>query len=94
VVPRFTVRDLLEVPRPSRSAQALVERQRAYDQFIRQANGGVGELALERGEVRRAVKVRLRRAAARVGASLEIWDANGCVYFRARDLSPVGASGA
>jgi hypothetical protein len=91
-VPRFNVRNLDDVPRPSLSVQATEERQRAYEDFILQADGKVGELALERGEVRRAVKVRLRRAASRVGRSLEIWDADGRVYFSAPAAS--GGKGA
>jgi hypothetical protein len=42
----------------------------------------VGDLELEPGENVRSVKVRLRRASSRLGIDLEIWDANGHVYFR------------
>ena len=45
-------------------------------------NGDVGELDLGPDETSRAVKVRLRRAATRLGKDIESWDANGRVYFR------------
>ena len=54
-----------------------------YETFVRGVNGNVGELELATDENIRSVKVRLRRAATRVGSEIEIWDADGKVYFRA-----------
>jgi hypothetical protein len=57
-------------------------RQRLYESFIQQAGAGeAGELELLSGESARSVKVRLRRAAARLGAEVQIWDSNGRIYF-------------
>jgi hypothetical protein len=54
-----------------------------YEGFIREVGSGdVGELELAPGDQIRSVKVRLRRAASRIGIDLEIWDANQKVYFR------------
>jgi hypothetical protein len=57
-------------------------QQRLYESFVQQvAAGEAGELELTSGESARSVKVRLRRAASRVGAEVQIWDADGKVYF-------------
>jgi hypothetical protein len=51
---------------------------------LRQLDDNVGELELEAEEAIRSVKVRLRRAAVRLGMELDVWDVNGRVYFRIR----------
>ena len=81
-MPKLTVRELSEVPGPSRSPKAVQEAQREYERFIDSVNGDVGELELDPDESSRGVKVRLRRAATRLGKEIESWDANGRVYFR------------
>ena len=82
-MPKLELKKASEVPAPTRASRAVREQQRAYDEFVRSVDvGGAGELQLERGETIRAVKVRLRRASTRVGTDLDIWDANGKVYFR------------
>jgi hypothetical protein len=53
-----------------------------YEGFIQAINNDVGELELSPGEQVRGVKVRLRRAATRLSREIEIWDADGRVYFR------------
>jgi hypothetical protein len=58
------------------------EAQEQYERFIQSINGDVGELELSEGEQLRGIKVRLRRAASRLGREIEIWDADGRVYFR------------
>jgi hypothetical protein len=59
------------------------EQQQKYDDFVRKVDvNEVGDLELEPGENLRSVKVRLRRASSRIGADIDIWDANGHVYFR------------
>jgi hypothetical protein len=83
-MPNLAVRKLEDVPSPSRSSRAVQEQQRLYEDFVRRAEGNVGELELSPGEQVRSTKVRLRRAATRLGAELEIWDANGRVYFMRR----------
>ncbi len=81
-MPKLTVRSASEVPTPTRSTKAVLEAQRQYDNFIQSINGDVGELVLSEGEQLRGIKVRLRRAASRLSREIEIWDANGHVYFR------------
>jgi hypothetical protein len=53
-----------------------------YEGFLQAINGDVGELELSPDEQVRGVKVRLRRAATRLSREIEIWDADGRVYFR------------
>lgn len=82
-MPILAVRKPDEVPPPSRVSRAVQEQQRLYETFIREvASSSVGELELSPDENVRSVKVRLRRAASRLGSPLEIWDANNRVYFR------------
>jgi hypothetical protein len=61
----------------ARAAAALALREPLAADWRREA----GELELTSGESARSVKVRLRRAASRVGAEVQIWDADGKVYF-------------
>ncbi len=82
-MPRFAIRKLNEVPAPNRSPRAVREQQQAYEGFIRQLDGDVGELELDPSENIRGVKVSLRRAGTRLASALEIWDANDRVYFKA-----------
>ncbi len=59
------------------------EQQQKYDEFIRKIDtSDVGDLELEANENLRSVKVRLRRASSRLGLDIDIWDANGHVYFQ------------
>jgi hypothetical protein len=82
-MPKLQVRKPGEVPpRSSSTSRAVLEQQRMYDSFISQLNGNVGELALSPDENVRSVKTRLRRASTRLTRPIEIWDANGKVYFR------------
>jgi len=82
-MPLLHVRKPSEAPLPSRSSRAVREQQQKYDEFVRPIEvSDVGDLELEPGENVRSVKVRLRRASSRVGLDLDIWDANGHVYFR------------
>jgi len=72
-----------EAPPPSRVPRAMREQQQRYEEFVRGIElNEVGDLQLDAGENLRSVKVRLRRAALRLGEDLDIWDANGRVYFR------------
>ncbi len=82
-MPKLAVRKQDEVPAPNRSPRVVREQQQAYEGFIRQLDGNVGELELAPSENIRGVKVSLRRAGTRLGSALEIWDANDRVYFKA-----------
>ena len=82
-MPTLNVRNLNEVPSPSRGSKAVREEQKRYEEFIQAVGGDVGELELSGEEGLRAVKVRLRRAGTRLGKDLEIWDVNDRVYFKA-----------
>jgi hypothetical protein len=53
-----------------------------YEEYVQAVNSDVGELELSPDEQARSVKVRLRGAATRLGREIEIWDADGRVYFR------------
>ncbi len=82
-MPVLHKRKQTEVPPPSRASRAVREQQQRFDSFVKEIDvGDAGELQLEPGETVRSVKVRLRRASSRMGVDLEIWDANGKVYFR------------
>lgn len=82
-MPLLHVRKPSEAPSPSRSSKAVREQQQKYDDFIRSIDASeVGDLKLESNENVRSVKVRLRRASSRIGIEIDIWDANGHVYFR------------
>ena len=82
-MPLLHVRKPSEAPSPSRSSKAVREQQQKYDDFIRSIDASeVGDLELEANENVRSVKVRLRRASSRIGIDIDIWDANGHVYFR------------
>ena len=81
-MPKFEVRKATDVPAPSRASRAVREMQQQYENFIRDIDGNVGELELQPNEQIRSVKVRLRRAANRLNIELQIWDANGRVYFK------------
>jgi hypothetical protein len=80
-MPGFQVRKAAEVPQPSRVSRAVREQQQAYEEFITSAGTDVGELELGPEENVRATKVRLTRAATRLGTQVQVWDANGKVYF-------------
>jgi hypothetical protein len=81
-MPQFSVRNREDVPAPVRASKAVREAQLEYEGFIQAINGDVGELELGPEDQLRSVKVRLRRAANRLDREIEIWDANGRVYFR------------
>ena len=81
-MPTMTVRKASDVPAPQRGTKATREAQRQYEEFIQAISSDVGELEMDTGENPRGVKVRLRRAATRLGREIETWDADGRVYFR------------
>ena len=82
-MPLLHIRKPNEAPPPSRSSRAVREQQQKYDDFVRGIDANeVGDLELEPRENVRSVKVRLRRASSRLALDLDIWDANGHVYFR------------
>jgi hypothetical protein len=80
-VPTFHKRKFSEVPKPSRTSRAIRENQELYEGFVNAIGAEVGELELAAGEAVRAMKVRIRRAATRLGVDLQIWDSDGKVYF-------------
>ena len=82
-MPVLHIRKPSEAPPPSRSSRAVQEQQRRYDDFVRKVDvSDVGDLELEPNESTRSVKVRLRRASTRLNVELDIWDADGHIYFR------------
>jgi hypothetical protein len=83
-MPKLSVRSSNEVPQPSTASKAVQEARRQYEGYIRVVGTNVGELEILPEEQVRSVKVRLRRAAKRIGSELDIWDINDRVYFRVR----------
>ena len=82
-MPTFAIRDTSQVPIFKKLSKANLEQQQMYEGFILEAGtANVGELSLGEAEESRSVKVRLRRASNRMGTEIEIWDADGKVYFR------------
>ena len=81
-MPTMTIRIASEAPAPNQSTKAIREAQLQYEEYVRAINSEVGELELSPDEQASGVKVRLRSAATRLGGEIEIWDANGRVYFR------------
>ena len=81
-MPSMTIRSASEAPVPNRLTKAVREAQLQYEEYVQAINSDVGELELSADEQARSVKVRLRRAATRLGREIDIWDANGRVYFR------------
>ena len=81
-MPTMTIRSASEVSVPNRSTKAVREAQMQYEEYVKAINSDVGELELSPDEQARSVKVRLRRAATRLGREIDIWDSNGRVYFR------------
>ena len=65
-MPKLQLRKPEDVPSKPTASRAVQERQRIYDDFIRQLNSNVGELELSPDENPRSVKVRLRRASSRL----------------------------
>jgi hypothetical protein len=80
-MPTLTIRRPEEVPSPSRSPRSVREAQALYEGFIQAIDGDVGDLELAADEQARSVKVRLRRAATRLGREIDIWELDGHVYF-------------
>ena len=80
-MPTFHKRTAAEVPHPTRVPRAVREQQQTYEDFIKSAGTDVGELELGPDEAIRATKVRLTRAATRLGTQVQVWDADGKVYF-------------
>lgn len=80
-MPTFTKRTADQVPQPSRVSKSMREKQQVYENFIKSVGTDVGELELEQNETIRATKVRLTRAATRLGSQIQVWDADGKIYF-------------
>ena len=82
-MPALVVRESSKVPPPQKADAATLAHQQLYEGFIREVGAtNVGQLELGDGEELRSVKTRLTRAAKRIGAELQIWDADGKVYFK------------
>ena len=90
-MPTLAVKKQNEVPAAHKTSRAIQEQQLAYEAFIRKVNGdNVGELELDPGEEIRSTRVRLRRAASRIGVEIDTWDADGKVYFKTAEAKRRG----
>ena len=72
-------------PVPSKGTNAEQEARSAYEGFIWRINemdDKVGKLTLEGGERLGSVRMRLSHAARRLNKGLEVWQANGNLYFK------------
>ena len=81
-MPRLNIRRPDEVLVPVIKDKSSAELRADFEQLIRDADGGVGELRLTSGDKARSLRVRLSQAARRLGTSLEIWESDGRLYFR------------
>ena len=81
-MPRLTIRRPDEVLIPLIKDKSSAELRADFEQLIRDADGGVGELRLSSADRVRSLRVRLSQAARRLGTSLEIWESDGRLYFR------------
>lgn len=80
---KLTVRKPGDVPERSTGSKLVRERQAMYERFVREIGAtGVGELELDPADNLRGVKISLSRAAKRIARTIEVWDADGRVYFR------------
>ena len=90
-MPTLQLKKQNEVPAAYRTSRAVREQQLAYEAFIRKVNGDkVGELELDPDEEIHSTKVRLRRAASRIGVEIDTWDADGKVYFKTAEAKRRG----
>lgn len=80
-MPTLHVRKPDSVPAQNRVSKAVREQQSIYEGFVQSVGNDVGELELVANEAVRSIKVRLRRAANRLGTEIQIWDHAGKVYF-------------
>lgn len=82
-MPIAHTRKMSEVPPPSRTSRKSRVKQSEYNGFVNLLkDDDVGELELAPEENLRGVKVSLRNAGTRLGIPLDVWDANGKVYYR------------
>ena len=85
-MPTFQVKMASEAPSPRKTSRAVQQQQETYERFIKDVSAeNVGELHLDEGEETRSIRVRLRRAATRLRTEIEIWYADGKVYFKHAD---------
>jgi hypothetical protein len=81
-MPEITIRNVHDMPTPTRTTSVVREVQLQFEGYLQAIGSDVGELELSPMEQLRGVKVRLRRAASGLGEEIDIWDAEGGVYFR------------
>ena len=79
----FTVIDAAQAPRPLKQSGRLVKRMAEYEGYLNSMKPGkVGKLSPASGETPRGVANRVSRAGKRLGRSVNVWAADGVVYFK------------
>ena len=79
----FSTIDAGKAPANVRPTAKGHESMAKYDAFLRAVKKGqVGKLRPAAGESPRGLMVRVRRAAKRVGKSVDVWTASDAVYFK------------
>lgn len=83
-MPKAIGRSLSNVPPPGpRTSRKAKDKMYAFDGFIRMLDqNDVVEVELDAGDNLRSVKVSLRRAAARLGYGIDLWDSGRSVFIR------------
>jgi hypothetical protein len=80
----FSVISASQAPPMPHKKTPIARRMAQYEGYVLTLKcGSAGKLVPERAETPRALLVRIRRAAGRVGRPVEAWQADGVVYFRA-----------
>jgi hypothetical protein len=79
----FSVIDAAQAPRRLRQSGRLATRMVEYETFVNGVKKGhVGKLSPAAGETARGVALRISRAGKRIGRSIDVWAADGAVYFK------------
>jgi len=81
----FSVIPSSQAPPMPYKKTAIARRMAQYESYVLTLkSGSAGKLVPERAETPRALLIRIRRAATRVGKPIHAWQADGVVYFRLR----------
>ena len=79
---KFSTLKASETPRPAKTSGPLKARMQEYENYVLSVESGeVGALVAEGNETPRSVSMRVSRAGARTGETVETWIVDGTVYF-------------
>lgn len=82
----FSIVEPGTAPKPARS-NGNIARMSEYDAYVTQVrdSGKIGSIAPEGSDTTRSVAHRITHAGRRLNVNLEVWTANGAVYFQKTD---------